>query len=89
LLLILEPTERIDGRVLVFEAVPSAEETAASGQSSHSQQEKFLPTLNSKAVTIAKPTRNAIPAPMALPIRIRRHRARGRDANLENGSPIL
>jgi hypothetical protein len=78
----------MDGRVLVFEASPSVEE-AAVGQSFHIQQERFLPTLTSKAVTIPKPTKNAIPPPTTLPIRIERRRLGGRDKNLENGSQIL
>jgi hypothetical protein len=38
---------------------------------------------------MVRPIRNEIPAAATLPIRIERRRARGRDANLENGRLIL
>ena len=81
------PPPRIDGRVVVFEASPSVEEAAVE-QLFHAQQERFLPTLSSKAVTTLKPIRKAIPAPRTLPIRIGCRRG-ARVANLENGNLIL
>ncbi len=74
--------------MVVFEASSSIEE-AAVGQLFHTQQERFLLTLSSKAVTMLKPIRKAIPAPRTLPIRIECRRAGGRAANLENGNLTL
>jgi hypothetical protein len=85
MLLTLWLPPRIEGRVLVSEALPPSAEDWA-GQLFHTQQERSLPTLNSTPVTMTKPTRNEITPATRLPTRRERRRAGGMEENLENGN---
>ena len=69
--------------MVVLEALSLLED--AVGQSSHTQHERFFPTLASTPVTMTKPTTNAIAPATTLPIRMERRLAGAREANLENG----
>ncbi len=67
--------------------LPSAGDSL--GHSSHTQHERLLPTLNSRAVITIRPTRIETPAATTLRIRMERRRARGSDANFRNGTFVL
>ena len=90
-LLALWVPPRIVGSVLARAVPPlsSAAEDSSVAHSSHTQQDRLLPTPSSRTVMSISPTTHEITAAARLPINRERRRGRGSDPNLENGRLIL
>ena len=87
LLLVLWPPPRIVGSVLAWAlpVPPSAAEASAAEQSSHTQQERLLPTPTSRSVIKTSPTTHESAAAPRVAFNRDRRRGRGSEATFEKG----